>query len=191
MSDTYFWSFGFHGCGLPEAIGNSLGDIAATREAKWGDLDCGIFPDLPIRQNLCDAAFACLRGDSAHFVSGGSDEDFFSWQNSLALHDDLAMQTEQLFFPWLCQYAAQDRFFGTVSSEVGTAPSLLFAVDRACVWLHFESDKYGYPAGALAPDALKHALAEKPDEPIHDVRIDALSGTLSRMRWSDIATLFQ
>jgi hypothetical protein len=42
------------------------------------------------------------------------------------------------FFPWLCQYAAQDGFVGAVFNDAGAAPSLLFALDKACVWLCFE-----------------------------------------------------
>ena len=53
------WSFGFRGRGMPQPIGHALNAIATSPDALWGDLDSGLFPDLPIREPLCNAAFAC------------------------------------------------------------------------------------------------------------------------------------
>lgn len=190
MSDTYLWSFGFRGRGMPQPIRSALNAVATNREAQWGDLDSDLFPDLPIREPLCNAAFACLRGSSVQFSPGVGEDDFFFWRNSVALHDDLATQGEEFFFPWLCQYAARDGFFGTVVNDVGAAPSLLFALDGACVWLRFEKGKYGYPAGALGPDDLKRVLDATDGGTFHDVEVDNVRGTLSRRQWSDMAALF-
>lgn len=205
MSDTYLWSFGFYGRGLPAELSRALLKTAADRQtdrghqADWGDLDAGLFPDLPIQELLRDAAFACLRAETAHFVPESGASAFF-WRASVALHDDLAMQSEEFFFPWLCQYSSRDGFFGVVMNDQGVSPALLFAVDQAAVWVTFERGDGGYPSGALSADALRRVLSAN-DEASSDqafseeacwaaVEIGGLAAKAVRRRWSTMAALF-
>lgn len=189
MSETYLWSFGFSGRGLPNDLSRAFQATAADRSPARGDLDAGLFADSPIQALLRDAAFGCLRCETAHFVPESETQPFF-WRASVALHDDLAVQAEEFFFPWLCQFAARDGFFGAIMNDLGVSPALLFAIDQSAVWVSFERDDHGYPAGALSAEALRRVLPAVQGAAFDRVPIQGLAATVARRRWSDMAALF-
>lgn len=175
MSETHLWQFSFKGRGLPSAAAEYLMRLRRNEGTAEQTAPEAVAPGASeaVRRLLAPILSVCADGGLSG-ISPLSSAGWFSLDFSGALHDDLAIQSFDVFFPWLCQYASEDQFFGLASVLGAMRPTFLYAIDRKFAAVEFERGDFGRLAGPFGAAAIadRLAVAPKPSFPLAPVSID-------------------
>ncbi len=166
MSETHIWHFYFQGRGLSkEAVALLSGFRGDAGLAREGVVSEAMAPGAGVwaREQLYSIISICARGGAMGFSPVPSGDLFF-WDYTGGLHDDLAGQSYELFFSWLCRHAARDQFFGVETVLSAPRPTFLYAVDRKFVSVDFERGDLGKLAGPFGVEAVAEGLEASPPE---------------------------
>lgn len=195
MSETHLWSFYFKGVDMPEAA------VALLRRLRAGSglAEEGLIPEelapgasLEMRAQLHEIVSICARGGTCGFLQP-TQSRWFYWDFNGALHDDLALQSFEIFFAWLCRFSPEDQFLGVETVMSTPRPTLLYAIDRRFVSVGFERGDLGALAGPFGASAIAACVdkAEPSSMPLvsTDIEIPGHQAELRRIGWDELCQL--